>query len=987
METAEAQVASAPEPAKARRCSFCSGWLLAPQDLYCGFCGNFQAGVALAIPGNGLMLIEKIGKPQHFALHNQRNQPVLVTIVPKGALIPGLSVDPDEYLLPPGGVQSFQLRLDGSKLPEGFTTGQQILSCRLDKDPRKALDVPVTVKAGPRVLFQPASLDFGQIAQGQKARRELTLANRGGLPLRLSAIEPQGSKQLRLGPGAQLPAEIPVGEKRVFEVVWDTALGDPEESLRGTGLRFVFGEQIDPFTVPASGRPYRRDLAVEPKLIAEPRVLPAYPIDREVSLTNRGTVDLEIEGLRCEAPWVTILEPMGRVTLKAPDPDASHARLQAGHNGVEVASVKVKFRLLPGQLPSGHHEATLQILGPGNEVLEKLPIRLGVVKTRPYDGFVGIDFGTTNSVVALLDPVAGLTMVKDRSLGVEDTEGNFLIPSLVVYEAGGDDAAYYIGRRAVNASRLYPDGTVRSIKRLLGTDARDQNLGGSNRQPEDIVAAILKSLKEYAEYTLLDLRGEGFTIEEAVFTVPAAFYDAQIQALLKACAKVQLQAAVRKSAEVEAEEQAMILYEPSAAAFAFMHHLQNAAGGTQGEVLEGKLESKKAVHFLVYDHGGGTLDISVAKLLEVEGGSWRLEIKSNLGDSRVGGDNFDLRLMEELLLEFSKTDLAEGFDLNLILEPRRKILERATREGWSSDDLSLVLGARDQWKILAEEAKIGLSKPEAERFEVHIRGTEVPLQSENSQRRFAIRSFLAPVRIQFERKRLEDLVSDLLDRCENLAQRALAVAKLPASEVDYLLHTGRQSLMPAVRNLLTKPRRATTDKSGAMLEPLFRGEGYLELWEPQLLKICVCQGAARMAELQAATGEGGIVLPNSGRVLPVSYGIPARKKGTRLEFQEILSQGTPYPTSAEHFVQPSEINKDGTFRLRIYQSTGESKRLDTKLGTLLLADMKINTSRIGETGCKIRFEVDGNRILSVHAANQSVIVKPMALEDEDNWWW
>ncbi len=985
MEVAEAKVAHAPEPAKARRCSLCKGWLLAPQDLYCGFCGNFQAGVALAIPGNGLMLIEKIGKPQHFALHNQRNQPVLVTIVPKGALIPGLSVDPDEYLLLPGGVQSFQLRLDASQLPEGFTTGHQVLSCRLDKDPRKTLDVPVTVKAGPRVLFQPASVDFGQIAQGQQARRELTLANRGGLPLRLSAIEPQGTKQLRLGLGALVPAEIPVGERRVFEVIWDTALGDPEESLRDAGLRFFFGEQIDPFTVPASGRPYRRDLAVEPKLIAEPRVLPAYPIYREVYLTNRGTVDLEIESLHCEAPWVSILEPKGRLTLRAPDPDVSHPKLQVGSGGLEVASVKVKLRLLPGE--PGNHETTLQVLGPGNEVLEKLPIRLGVVKTRPYDGFVGIDFGTTNSVVALLDPVAGLRMVKDRSLGVGDTESDFLIPSLIVFETSRDDAVYHIGRRAVNASRQYPDGTVRSIKRLLGTDARDDNLGGSSRQPEDIVAALLGSLKEYAEYELLHLRGEGFTIAEAVFTVPAAFYDPQIQSLLNACRKINLQSTVRKSGEVEAGEQAMILYEPSAAAFAFVHHLQNAAG-SQGVHLESKLESKKEVHFLVYDHGGGTLDISVARLLEAEGGSWRLEIKSNLGDSRVGGDTFDFRLMEELLLEFSKHALAEGFDFSLILEPRRKILERAAQEGWSSDDLSLVLGARDQWKILAEETKMGLSKPETERFVVQIRGTEVPLPVEHPQKRFAIRSFSPPVPIQVEGERFEVLVSDLLDRCENLAQRALAVAKLPASEVDYLLHTGRQSLMPAVRDLLTKARRAQTDKPGAMRKPLFRGKSYLQLWEPQLLKICVSQGAARTAEQQASTGEGGIVLPNSGRVLPVSYGIPVRRKGTRLEFQEILSQGTPYPTSAEHFVQPSEINKDGTFRLRIYQSTGESKRLEPKLGTLLLVDKNIsNLTQSGEPGCKLLFEVDKDRALTVYADNQPVDIAPLALEDEDNGWW
>ncbi|MGA1474110.1 MAG: Hsp70 family protein, partial [Prochlorothrix sp.] len=212
---------------------------------------------------------------------------------------------------------------------------------------------------------------------------------------------------------------------------------------------------------------------------------------------------------------------------------------------------------------------------------------------------IGIDLGTTNSVVATLD--------EGEPWIITDEEGNELLPSCVGLDA---DGKLLVGRAALNQYAAAPDRTVRSIKRQMGTD-HVTTLGDRTYSPQEISAIILRSLKERAELMLED------TVTQAVVTVPAYFTDAQRQA-------------TKEAGEIAGLEVLQILNEPTAAALTY----DSQDPDTTEKVL-------------VYDLGGGTFDVSI---VEITGDM--TEVLATKGNSRLGGDDFDRRLQLHLQHRF-----------------------------------------------------------------------------------------------------------------------------------------------------------------------------------------------------------------------------------------------------------------------------------------------------------------------------------------------
>jgi len=342
---------------------------------------------------------------------------------------------------------------------------------------------------------------------------------------------------------------------------------------------------------------------------------------------------------------------------------------------------------------------------------------------------IGIDLGTTNSVVAVME--GGEPVV------ITNPEGGRLTPSVVAFTKTGERL---VGQVAKRQAVTNPENTVFSIKRFMGRkydevseemkmvpyqvvrgangDAR-VSANGKEYSPPEISAMILQKLKQAAEEYL------GQSVAKAVITVPAYFNDAQRQA-------------TKDAGQIAGLEVARIVNEPTAAALAY------------------GLDKKKDETIAVYDFGGGTFDISI---LEV--GEGVVEVKATNGDTHLGGDNLDQRVMDWIITEFKKSD---GIDL-------------------SKDRMAL-----QRLKEAAEKAKMELST---------VMETDINLP-------FITADQTGPKHLQMKltRARFEQLVDDLLQKTVGPTKQALADAGMDPSKIDEVVLVGGSTRIPKVQQIV-----------------------------------------------------------------------------------------------------------------------------------------------------------------------------------------
>jgi molecular chaperone DnaK len=319
---------------------------------------------------------------------------------------------------------------------------------------------------------------------------------------------------------------------------------------------------------------------------------------------------------------------------------------------------------------------------------------------------VGIDLGTTNSVVAVLE--GGEPSV------VANAEGNRTTPSIVAFK--GDETL--VGELAKRQAITNPDNTIRSIKRHIGTNWKE-TFEGKEYTPQEISARILQKLKTDAESYL------GEDVTEAVITVPAYFNDAERQA-------------TKEAGKIAGLNVLRIINEPTAASLAY------------------GLENSEDQKILVFDLGGGTFDVSV---LEISEGVF--EVKSTSGDSKLGGDDWDQRVMDWLIEKFKSST---GIDIS-----NDKMAIQRIKEG-------------------AEKAKIELSSTSE---------TEINLP-------FITANDAGPQHLleKLSRSEFEKITADLVDRTKEPVENALSDAGLNYSDIDHVILVGGSTRMPAVQALV-----------------------------------------------------------------------------------------------------------------------------------------------------------------------------------------
>ncbi|MBB1326327.1 molecular chaperone DnaK [Pseudoalteromonas sp. SR45-1] len=346
---------------------------------------------------------------------------------------------------------------------------------------------------------------------------------------------------------------------------------------------------------------------------------------------------------------------------------------------------------------------------------------------------IGIDLGTTNSCVAVLD--GGKARV------IENAEGDRTTPSIIAYTQDGETL---VGQSAKRQAVTNPTNTLFAIKRLIGRRFEDEEVqrdigimpfkiikadngdawveaGGEKRAAPQISAEVLKKMKKTAE----DFLGEEVT--EAVITVPAYFNDSQRQA-------------TKDAGRIAGLEVKRIINEPTAAALAY------GMDKNRGENI-----------VAVYDLGGGTFDLSIIEIDEVEG-EHTFEVLATNGDTHLGGEDFDNRVINYLVAEFKKD---QGLDLK-------------------TDPLAM-----QRVKEAAEKAKIELSSAQS---------TEVNLPYVTADA-----SGPKHMNVKLTRAKLESLVEDLVTKSLEPLKRALADADLSVSDINDIILVGGQTRMPLVQ--------------------------------------------------------------------------------------------------------------------------------------------------------------------------------------------
>ena len=462
---------------------------------------------------------------------------------------------------------------------------------------------------------------------------------------------------------------------------------------------------------------------------------------------------------------------------------------------------------------------------------------------------IGIDLGTTNSCVAVME--GGEPVV------IPNAEGARTTPSVVGFTKTGDRL---VGQVAKRQAITNPENTVSSIKRKMGTNEK-VTLGGKEYTPQQISAMILQKLKADAEAYL------GETVTEAVITVPAYFNDSQRQATKDAGTIAGLN--VRR-----------IINEPTAASLAY------------------GIDKEEDQKIMVYDLGGGTFDVSI-----IEMGDGVTEVLSTNGDTHLGGDDFDQRIIDWMADAFQKEN---GIDLR-------------------KDKM-----AAQRLKEAAEKAKIELSSAMTSQINLP----------------FITADATGPKHLDMTltRAKFNELTVDLVDRTMTPVRKALADAGLRASDLKKVLMVGGSTRIPAVYDAVKKELNCEPFKGNC--EP-FKGINPDE---------CVAVGAAIQGGVLQGDVKGLLLLD----VTPLSLGIETLGGVCT----KIIERNTTIPTKKSQIFSTAADNQPSV-EVNVLQGEREFARDNKSLGTFHLDG--IAPAPRGVPQIEVTFDIDANGIVHVSA--------------------
>ena len=462
---------------------------------------------------------------------------------------------------------------------------------------------------------------------------------------------------------------------------------------------------------------------------------------------------------------------------------------------------------------------------------------------------VGIDLGTTNSVIAVMEG--------NEPTVISLAEGTRLCPSVVGFTRTGERLVGQLAKRQALAA---PERTVASIKRHIGTEYTVE-IDNKRFTPQEISALILQKLKTDAESYL------GEPVTKAVITVPAYFSDAQRQA-------------TKDAGTIAGLEVVRIINEPTAAALAY--------GVTQENIH----------NVLVWDLGGGTFDVSILEL-----GDGVFEVRATSGDTKLGGDDWDARLMEWMADQFQRQNRLPANNIRGDKTVMQRLKETAEKT-------KIELSSMAQTNVNLPFLSVGADGP-------------------------------AHLDVDITRAQMEKLCSDLRDRLITPTRRALADAKMQASDLDRILLVGGSTRMPAVQELARQ---------------MFGKEPYKGLDPDE----AIAMGAALQGGVLNEEVTGLLLLD----VTPLSLGIETLGG----EMTPIITRNTTIPTQGNKIFTTANDGQTSV-DIKVYQGEHSLARYNKFLANFQLTG--IPRLMRGQPKIEVTFDIDVNGIVHVTAVEQT----------------
>ncbi|HYF92043.1 MAG TPA: Hsp70 family protein [Symbiobacteriaceae bacterium] len=713
-------------------CLACKQWEVSPTDIYCSWCGEPLTKVSLAHDLAPFYPASAGDELQgELVLINQGTRLARV----RAAAPPGFVLSPPVLELEPGGPGT-------SVLFTFFAPRAAFWADTIRFEVENGAPVPAKVVCSARPRLQALGEALA-VTEGERGPFTVTVRNVEGGPAVVTAVkarhgrlEVAGGGEIQPGGQLALRVQLPGGAP--------AAGGELREVLELTLLNGGTAEL--PLSVTVQ-RPPKLGLSTDHLVFGD--VLPGRTRRMPLHITNLGQGTLVVTHAALQGND-------GRWTLTLPQPVPFEVRT-AGEESISLAvqdagggATAVRLLLVTNdpQRPECYVTAEARVLA----------------NPEATDAFVGIDFGTTNSCICAARPGEQPRMLVLDEMA-QDPEERVNLPSCVYWPqppVPGDLRDCEVGRAALNmaGNPLYAHATSLSIKRRLG-EQHPERILGVNLMPHEIAARIIRHLVDAAEEYL------GAIVRKAVVTVPANFTPPQVRATVEACNTAGLEAEVVRRHMMD---------EPVGAAVDYLTTLDERQDAEFGPTF----------HTLVYDFGGGTLDISIIRY-EFDGAARRLRVVATKGDNAFGGDD-----LTEILRRRLRQKAEQELMGSLPADPPEK---------WRSmppgDLRTMHYTNYTLLRTAAERMKRRLSEQAGDLRQEVEDGAELELIVGRERRK-------QYVALKMSLGEYEDLIRERLQQTRRLVDRALTAARLREEEIPLVLMVGKSSRTPLVGKLLER---------------------------------------------------------------------------------------------------------------------------------------------------------------------------------------
>lgn len=617
-----------------------------------------------------------------------------------------------------------------------------------------------------------------------------------------------------------------------------------------------------------------------------------------LQFVNGGGEELVIETVTSSVAWLSCAV-------------ATPLRIQPGNASIMDVVVQGAPEL------AGDKIGEIAIHGNSYEAADQtIPFMVKFVEPAPYEAYVGIDFGTTSSCVAVLDKDDRAFVISLDAVAPGSQSDPRIMPSVLFFQPDGSVIA---GREAVLYADIQPANAVTSIKRVLGSKQK-KTLGGREFDPTELTSKIIEQLMLRTESALFEL-GEYKTPQRAVVTVPVEVFDNQRRALLEACRMVGLEMH-------SSSKHGVVIDEAHAAALYYLSKKEAEEAAERGPE-----------RLLIFDFGGGTLDCA---LIEIDAAAEKVRLKTlaPFGDPRLGGDDIDWALVG-LLADKAKQSYPE-FDVNCLGS------EQKFNHYFRAPEIArAAYTTRARFKRQAELAKITLAQAQAVELAIEplLRVGATPLEA-------YIMNGIGPARFEvtLNQDELKLVVEPFVARAASVVKTICQRANVEPADVHTILHVGRTSLLPLVRERINALLPNAEDRS--------------DLVEP---KLCVALGAAFWGQIKDQPHSNFEFVGGANRLIhDVGY-IDFLTGMLRQVFVTVFPAQTEFPCEK---VIELPLTKD-TITLQLVENRGSKQVIDGNPEIRRTGRVRIDARGVEGPTLHVTFHIDENRVLQITANGQT----------------